>query len=98
MKIFGADICPDCVAFKALMAERCIEAEFVDITESVANLREFLKLRDACAAFVPVREAGGIGIPAFVDGDRVTLDEDEALAWMGQPPREEGSSGCAACG
>lgn len=31
-----------------------------------------------------------IGIPCFVDKDRVTLDIDEAFSWLGQPPvREE---------
>ena len=27
----------------------------------------------------------------------VTLDENEALAWIGQPPMKEQDSGCATC-
>ena len=45
-----------------------------------------------------IREEGRIGIPAFVREDgTVTLDENEALAWIGQPPVEEQDSGCATC-
>ena len=39
MKVYGAEICSGCRAFKALMAERGFEVDFVDITASVANLR-----------------------------------------------------------
>ena len=91
-------ICSGCRAFKALMAERGFEVDFVDITASVANLREFLMLRDTNEQFAPIRAAGRIGIPAFVREDGiVTLDENEALAWIGQPPMEEQDSGCATC-
>ena len=35
----------------------------------------------------PVRERGGIGVPLFVREDGAkTLDLDEALGWLGQPP------------
>ncbi len=97
MKIYGAEICPGCRKFKALMAERNIVAEYIDITESVMTMREFLKLRDHEPAFIPVREHGAIGIPCFVREDgEITLDENTALAWIGQPPMEE-EPGCATC-
>lgn len=97
MRVFGSEICSDCRDFKALAAQRKLDVDFVDITASTANLREFLKLRDGDALFAPVREEGRIGIPAFVREDgAVTLDVNEALAWMGQPPAEE-TPGCADC-
>ena len=75
MKVFGSEICSGCRAFKALMAERGLEVDFVEITASVANLREFLKLRDTNELFAPIREEGRIGIPVFVREDgTVTLD------------------------
>ena len=90
MKVYGAEICVDCRNYKAIQANRGFEAEYIDITASTGNLREFLAYRDSEAAFVPVKERGGIGIPLFVNEDgRVTLDQDEALAWIGQPPVEE---------
>ena len=90
MKVYGADICIDCRNYKAIRKKRGFAAEYIDITESTANLREFLEIRDTDPVFVSVKERGGIGIPLFVREDGVkTLDIDEALAWLGQPPVEE---------
>lgn len=87
MKVYGAAICIDCRNYKAIQENRGFEAEYIDITASTANLREFLAYRDSEEIFVPVKEHGGIGIPLFVHEDgRVTLDQDEALSWIGQPP------------
>lgn len=66
LKYYGADICPDCVEAHALLAQKGIAAEFVDITANTANLKAFLALRDSRPEFEPVKQAGGIGIPAFV--------------------------------
>ena len=90
MKVYGADICIDCRNYKAIQEKRDFAAEYIDITESTANLREFLEIRGTDPVFVSVKERGGIGIPLFVREDGVkTLDIDEALAWLGQPPVEE---------
>lgn len=100
MKMYSSEICPGCRNFKALMAERGIENAFeiVDITEDVRKMREFLKLRDNEEAFAAVREHSFIGIPSFVNDDgEITLDEDTALAWIGQPPMEKVMPGCATC-
>lgn len=97
MKVYGSDICIDCREFKALMAERGFDVEFVDITENTANMRAFLHLRDREAAFEEVKARGGIGIPAFVREDgMVTLDLNTALHWIGQAPVEE-EPGCESC-
>jgi len=99
LKVYGAQICGDCRDFHALMQERGFEVEYVDITESVGNLREFLHLRDHEDVFAPVRERGSIGIPAFVREDgEMTLDLNTALGWIGQAPvKEEEEGGCAFC-
>lgn len=98
MKVYGSEICSGCRKFKALMARRGLELEFVEITENVANLRAFLALRDREEVFAPIRAEGRIGIPAFVREDgAVTLDADEALSWIGQPPMEPAQEGCASC-
>lgn len=97
MKVYGSEICGDCREFKALMAQRCFTVDYVDITESVANLRAFLQLRDQEAVFAEVKARGGIGIPAFVKDDgEVTLDLNTALSWIGQAPVEE-NDGCEFC-
>lgn len=98
MKVYGSEICIDCREFKALMAERGFEVEYIDMTENTANLRAFLQLRDQEAAFDEIKARGGIGIPAFVKEDgAVTLDLNTALSWIGQEPVETVRPGCASC-
>lgn len=91
MKVYGTSICIDCRNYHAIQQSRGFEAEYVDITENIANLREFLAIRDQDPLFAPLREKGGIGVPLFVREDGAkTFDRDEALSWIGQPPvREE---------
>ena len=87
MKVYGAEICIDCRNYRAIQKARGFEAEYVDITASTANLKEFLFLRDNEPVFQEVRMRGGIGIPLFVREDgRKTFDIDEAFSWIGQPP------------
>jgi glutaredoxin-related protein len=85
MKVYGTDICIDCRNYKAIQAKRGFEAEYINITENTANLREFLSIRDQDPIFDTVKENGGIGIPLFVreDGTK-TFDIDEAFSWIGQ--------------
>lgn len=89
MKVYGAEICIDCRNYKHIAKARNLDLEYIDITENTANLREFLHLRDKEKAFEVVKERGGIGIPAFVHEDKVTLDINEAFSWIGQKPVEE---------
>ena len=88
LKYYGADICKTCVAAKAQLAAKGIEAERIDITENVANLKAFLALRDSNPVFAEAKAEGRIGIPAFLweDGS-VTLDTD----WL------EGNGTCKDC-
>lgn len=86
MKVYGTDICIDCRNMKHINESRGLNLELIDITDNTANLREFLALRDTNRAFHDCKAHGGIGIPCFVEGDRVTLDADEAMSWIGQDP------------
>ena len=73
-----------CVAFAcipprsaALLDDKGIPYEYVDITESTKNLRAFLAMRDTLPVYDEAKAEGRIGIPSFVweDGS-VTLDTD----------------------
>lgn len=87
LKVYGAEICIDCRNFKAIQKSRGFEAEYIDITESTKNLREFLQIRDQDPVFDSVKEHHSIGIPLFVKEDGTkTFDFDEAFSWIGQPP------------
>lgn len=90
MKVYGTEICIDCRNYKAIQENRGFEAEYIDITENTANMKEFLAIRDQDPLFEEVRERHGIGIPLFVREDGVkTFDINEAFAWIGQAPVEE---------
>ncbi len=78
IKIYGSDMCPDCIECKDDLKKRNIEFEYADINESLQNLKDFLFLRDTDPAFKAVTGSGSIGIPAIVTDDkRVLLDWDE---------------------
>lgn len=91
MKVYGTQICIDCRNYKAIQKARGFEAEYIEITEDTAKLKEFLQLRDTSPLFEEIRARGGIGIPLFVDDDgEMSFDINEAFSWIGQPPvREE---------
>ena len=87
MKVYGTDICIDCRNYKAIQMNRGFEAEYIDIIENTANMKEFLKIRDLDPVFDSVKENHGIGVPLFVREDGLkTFDIDEAFSWIGQEP------------
>ena len=80
LKIYGSMLCKDCVECVEDLKKADVEFEFCDFADSLLNLKEFLKLRDANADFDELRAAGKIGIPCIVleDGS-FTLDWNEFL-------------------
>ena len=92
--VYGSKICIDCRNFLGVMVKRHLEDKFqlVNISGDVKLLKKFLTLRDHEAAFAPCRTGitSSVGIPAFVKEDgTITLDVDEALAWLGEEPVKE---------
>lgn len=75
MKIYGTDLCPDCVEAKKKLDEKNIPYDYVDITASIGNLKAFMKMRDEEPAFDEAKKAGAVGVPAFVlDDDEIRLE------------------------
>lgn len=74
LKIYGSMLCPDCVKCREALDAAGVEYEYLDFSDSLRNLKEFLKLRDTHPVFEPVKAGGYIGIPCIVDGEAVTLD------------------------
>ena len=80
MKFYGSHLCPDCEAAQAVLDREKIPYEYVDITCSMANLKEFLKLRDRLPLYEDARAEGFVGIPSFVKDDgTITRDVEEAM-------------------
>ena len=80
MKFYGSHLGPDCEAAQAVLDREKIPYEYVDITGSMANLKEFLKLRDRLPLYEDARAEGFVGIPSFVKDDgTITRDVEEAM-------------------
>ena len=96
LKVYGSQMCPDCIRCEADYREYRVEYEFIDINASLGNLKELLRMRDSDPAFLEAKEAGSIGIPAVVREDgSVTLDWQSVLEEQGLPAKEYDLSGTA---
>ena len=90
MKIYGSQMCPDCREVKKNFDYYGIDYTFIDINESLENLREFLVIRDE-HLFDYCRSTGDIGLPTLVfDDGEVTIHWEAYLESLGhqQLPRE----------
>lgn len=75
MKIYGSKLCEDCRNCRSDLDKAGISYEFLDITEELQYLKEFLKIRDTNPLYQEIREKGGIGIPCIIqDNEEVTLE------------------------
>lgn len=80
LKIYGSMLCPDCVKCREDLDHARVAYEYLDFSENLRNLKEFLKLRDECEIFDSVRSEGKIGIPCLLKDDgSVTLSWEEFM-------------------
>ncbi len=98
LKVYGSEMCPDCIECKYNLEKNGIEYENIDITKELKNLKAFLKLRDKDETFAEAKENGYIGIPALVTDDgKLTLDWESYFTKRGIEVVHPGNAG-AACG
>lgn len=64
--MFGSAHWPSCQPMKELLSDNNIDFRYVDITESMFNLKRFLKYRDNNEVFDNIRKKNRIGIPAIM--------------------------------
>ena len=84
MKIYGSEMCPDCVACKKNFDYYGIPYEFIDINLSLRDLKQFLIYRDQNPIFNHCKEINDIGLPALVmDDGTITLDWEGLLKEKG---------------
>lgn len=80
LKIYGSMLCPDCVRCRKELDQAGIEYQYLDFSENLLNLKEFLSIRDENPMFEQIRREGKIGIPCLVSEDGgVFLDWDQWL-------------------
>ena len=79
LKIYGSMLCPDCVQCREDLDKAGVEYEYLDFSENLKNLKEFLLLRER-SLFDAIRAEGKIGIPCIQrENGSVTLDWEEFM-------------------
>ena len=77
--IYEMKICPDCITLDKQLSDS-ERFRRVDIGEHVANMKEFIRLRDTNPAFDEAKREGFIGIPCSVkENGTICFDISEAI-------------------
>ena len=80
LKIYGSQLCPDCVKCKEELEAAGVPFVYMSISESLLFLKKFLKIREEHELFIPIRNSGKIGIPCIEREDgSITFEWDEFL-------------------
>lgn len=69
LKVYGSHLCPDCQKTIEKLKSEDVEFEFLDFSNDLTYLKEFLAIRDHYGIYQTIKENGGIGIPCFVFED-----------------------------
>lgn len=75
--VFGSAHWPSCEPLKEFLSKNYVGYDYIDITESMRNLKIFLKFRDINSFFDRAKKKGNVGIPVlminngqeFIDGE-----------------------------
>lgn len=90
LKVYGSDLCSDCLLLKESLAFNKIEYEYIDITRKIKDLANFLALREENDLYKEVKKKKKIGIPTLVLEDKtITLDWQAYLVKNGYEVIEE---------
>ena len=83
--IYGTKTCKDCVDALRILDEKNIRYLFLEFSDSIGNLKRFLKIRDTNPLFNAIKEKGGVGVPLFIleDGS-MTFELNEVLKQANQ--------------
>lgn len=80
MKMLGTNLCIECEKAEKHLKEAGIPFDYVDFTNSIMDLKEFVTFRDTHSEFNSVRGTGKVGIPCFVfDDGTITFDINKAI-------------------
>ncbi len=79
IKLYGSKHWPGCPQVKEDLLQNGVDFDYVEITDSMKNLKEFLKIRDKDDAFKIVRRVHSVGIPMLTIDKVVHFNIDEEL-------------------
>jgi glutaredoxin-related protein len=85
IKIYGMNTCPDCTWLYDQIRGREEEFEYIEISEHVKKLKEFLRIRDNSPVFDDCKAEGRAGIPCFVREDGSVTLVPEEVGLTGRP-------------
>lgn len=77
--LFFSSLCPDTEPFLKVLNPIGIEYEAVNITESMANLKRFLSLRDVRPEFDEKKSLNQVGVPVYVTEDATLIFDETSL-------------------
>ena len=75
--LFSSDKCPDCPPVIEKLNNENIEFENVNITESMENLKRFLKYRDSDPYFEDIKQNNRVGVPTLMKEDGTFLNPEK---------------------
>lgn len=73
-RLFYSDVCPDTEAFIQALNQKGIAYQPININESIANLKEFLNLRDQRPEFRSIKANNRVGVPVLVTNDQIIFE------------------------
>lgn len=79
IKLYGSQHWPGCPSVKEALLQANIEFDYVEITDSMKNLKEFLKLRDKRDEFKIVRRVHAVGLPMLLVDDAIHFNITEEI-------------------
>ena len=84
IKVYGSNTCPGTLAFLNLLTTNHVMPTFINVTGSIALLKEFITFRDTSPLYDGTRGTGAIGFPLveLEDGTR-TRDIPAVLKSLG---------------
>lgn len=64
---------------KEFLSNNGVEFEYIDITDSMRNLKIFLKLRDTRPEFAEIKKLGRVGVPLIMvgNGEKLIFDRPD---------------------
>jgi len=84
LKVYGSRLCPDCVECLLQLDAAGVEYQYLDFSDNLKYLKEFLVLRDLSPAFSEFRGKEQIGIPCIMHPDgTLRLSWDDLLNQKG---------------
>lgn len=78
--LYFSDVCPDTPPFLLELERLEIPYQGVNITESMPNLKKFLKIRDNQSVFDTKKENNQVGVPVLVVNDSEYIFDWHQLA------------------